>query len=52
MNRGVAPGPYSVEALLETLYKKNPEAVVNGEAILAIRHNDEQSPTDTYRSIR
>lgn len=28
---GVEPGPYSVEALLDILYKKNPEAVINGE---------------------
>lgn len=27
---GVAPGPYSAESLLESLYSANPEAVING----------------------
>jgi hypothetical protein len=28
---GVAPGPYSAESLLESLYSANPEAVINGK---------------------
>jgi hypothetical protein len=28
---GVAPGPHSVETLLDSLYDTNPEALINGE---------------------